>query len=103
MLKFFKILILVLISIFYLNSQISANEKKLKIGLLIPISGENKKIGQQIIKSTRMALKDIGENKVEVYLKDTNSNPNQTIKSANELQNMGIQIVIGPVFFKNLI
>ena len=73
------------------------------IGLLIPISGENKKIGQQIIKSTRMALKDIGENKVEIYLKDTNSNPNQTIKSANELQNMGIQIVIGPVFFKNLI
>ena len=103
MLKFFKILILVLLSIFYLNSQISANEKKLKIGLLIPISGENKKIGQQIIKSTRMALKDIGENKVEIYLKDTNSNPNQTIKSANEFQNMGIQIVIGPVFFKNLI
>ena len=69
MLKFFKILILVPLSIFYLNSQISANEKKLKIGLLIPISGENKKIGQQIIKSTRMALKDIGENKVEVYLR----------------------------------
>ncbi len=103
MLKFFKILNLVFLSILYLNSQVSANEKKIKIGLLIPISGENKKIGQQIIKSTRMALKDIGENKVEIFLKDTNSNPNQTIKSANEFQNMGIQIVIGPVFFKNLI
>ncbi len=103
MLKFFKILNLIFLSILYLNSQVSANEKKIKIGLLIPISGENKKIGQQIIKSTRMALKDIGENKVEIFLKDTNSNPNQTIKSANEFQNMGIQIVIGPVFFKNLI
>ena len=103
MLKFFKILNLVLFSILYLNFQVFANEKKIKIGLLIPISGENKKIGQQIIKSTRMALRDIGENKVEIYLKDTNSNPDQTIKSANEFQNMGIQIVIGPVFFKNLI
>ena len=103
MLKFFKILNLIFLSILYLNSQVSANEKKIKIGLLIPISGENKKIGQQIIKSTRMALKDIGENKVEIFLKDTNSNPNQTIKSANEFQKMGIQIVIGPVFFKNLI
>ena len=103
MLKFFKILNLIFISILYLNSQVSANEKKIKIGLLVPISGENKKIGQQIIKSTRMALKDIGENEVEIFLKDTNSNPNQTIKSANEFQNMGIQIVIGPVFFKNLI
>ena len=103
MLKFFKILNLIFLSILYLNSQVSANEKKIKIGLLIPISGENKKIGQQIIKSTRMALKDIGENKLEIFLKDTNSDPNQTIKSANEFQNMGIQIVIGPVFFKNLI
>ena len=103
MLKFFKILNLIFLSILYLNSQVSANEKKIKIGLLIPISGENKKIGQQIIKSTRMALKDIGDNEVEIFLKDTNSNPNQTIKSANEFQNMGIQIVIGPVFFKNLI
>ena len=49
MLKFFKILNLIFISILYLNSQASANEKKIKIGLLIPISGENKKIGQQII------------------------------------------------------
>ena len=72
MLKFFKILNLIFLSILYLNSQVSANEKKIKIGLLIPISGENKKIGQQIIKSTRMALRDIGENKVEIYLKDTN-------------------------------
>ena len=103
MLKFFKILNLIFLSILYLNSQVSANEKKIKIGLLIPISGENKKIGQQIIKSTRMALKDIGENEIEIFLKDTNSDPNQTIKSANEFQNMGIQIVIGPVFFKNLI
>ena len=50
------------------------------------MTGENKKIGQQIIKSTRMALKDIGNNKIEIYPKDTNSNPNQTLQSAWNLK-----------------
>ena len=76
--------------------------KKIKIGLLVPITGDNKKIGEQIIKSTRIALKDIGNDKIEIYLKDTNSNPNQTIKSAMELKEMGIRIIIGPVFYKSL-
>ena len=44
-------------------------KKKIKIGLLVPITGDNKKIGEQIIKSTRIALKDIGNNKIEIYLK----------------------------------
>ena len=50
----------------------------------------------------KIALKDIGNNKIEIYLKDTNSNPNQTIKSAMEFKEMGIRIIIGPVFYKSL-
>ena len=39
---------------------------------------------------------------IEIYLKDTNSNPNKTVKSAIEFRDMGISIVIGPVFFNSL-
>tara|TARA_B100001063_G_scaffold21096_1_gene16195 strand:+ start:2481 stop:3578 length:1098 start_codon:yes stop_codon:yes gene_type:complete len=81
---------------------ISAQEK-IKIGLLVPITGDDKDLGKQIIKSTRIALKDIGVEQIEIYLKDTNSNPNKTLKSANELKEMGIKIVIGPIFYKSLI
>ncbi len=49
-----------------------------------------------------MALKDIGENKIEIFPKDTGSNPTQTLKSAYEFKEMGINIVIGPVFYKSL-
>ena len=49
-----------------------------------------------------MALKEIGAEKIEIYLKDTNSDPNKTIKSAIELKEMGIKVVIGPVFYKSL-
>jgi hypothetical protein len=81
---------------------ISAQEK-IKIGLLVPITGDDKNLGKQIIKSTRVALKDIGADQIEIYLKDTNSDPNKTVKSANELKAMGIKIVIGPIFYKSLI
>ena len=47
------------------------NEKKIKIGLLVPMSGEKNELGQSIIKSTKLALKDIGTNDIEIYPKDT--------------------------------
>ncbi len=84
------------------NLSLSA-EEKIKIGLLVPITGKDKDLGQEIIKSTRIALKDINTENLEIYLKDTNSNPNKTLKSAIEFRDMEIKIVIGPVFHKNLL
>ncbi len=99
---FFKNLLILFSFVFIMNSSGLFAEEKIKIGLLVPMTGENKDIGQQIIKSTRIALKDIGNENLEIYPKDTNSNPQQTIKSANELKNMGVKIIIGPIFYKNL-
>ena len=50
-----------------------------------------------------MALEDINTNKLEIYPKDTASNPSQTLKSAAQFRDLGIKIVIGPIFYKNLI
>ena len=102
MYKIFKIIffsILGFLSTIFIN--LSA-EEKIKIGLLVPMTGKNKELGQEIIKSTRIALKDINTESLEIYLKDTNSNPSQTVKSAIEFKEMGIKIVIGPVFYKSL-
>ena len=101
--KIFKIFfITIVISLFKVSFSL-ANDTKIKIGLLVPLSGENKNLGQSIIKSTRMALNDIGTNKIEIYPKDTGLNPNQTLQAAKELKSIGVKIFIGPVFFKNLI
>ena len=100
--KTFKIFILIIFGIMVVNPSSAAIEEKIKIGLLVPITGEDKKIGQQIIKSTRIALNEINTDKLEIYIKDTGSNPNQTVKSAIEFREMGIKIVIGPVFYKSL-
>ena len=95
---FFNILIFPLL---FLNI-VTASEK-LKIGLLVPMTGSNKDLGQSIIKAARLALKDIDNDLIEVVPKDTASNPNKTLQSALELKEMGVKVVIGPIFHKNLI
>ena len=100
--KVFKTYVLLIFGFLNLSPSISYSDEKIRIGLLIPITGENKDLGQQIIKSTRMALKEIGTEKIEIYLRDTNSDPNKTLKSAIELKDLGIKIVIGPIFYKSL-
>ena len=40
---------------------------------------------------------------MEIFPKDTKSDPNKTLSSARELQKLGINLVIGPVFYENLI
>ena len=102
MYKFFKIFLLIFLSLSNFCYSIVLSEEKIKIGLLVPTTGDNKNLGQQIIKSTRIALKEIGSEKIEIYLKDTNSDPNKTLKSATELKKMGIKVVIGPIFYESL-
>ena len=99
----FKNFFFIFLTIFLINSNVSSEEEKIKIGVLVPMTGANKELGQLIIKSTRMALEDINTNILEIYPKDTASDPNQTLKSAQEFLEMGIDIVVGPIFYKSLI
>ena len=103
MYKFLKILILLFLNFSSVHTLSFSLEEKIKIGLLIPLTGEDREIGHQIIQSTRVALKDINSINIEIYPKDTASDPNKTLQSAIELKEEGVKIVIGPVFYKNLI
>jgi hypothetical protein len=76
-------------------------DTKIKIGLLIPLTGKNYEIGQSIIKSTQLAINKINNSSIDIIPKDTKSNPIDTLKAAKEFQQLGVKIVIGPVFNKN--
>ena len=102
MIKLIKILFIVKFGVFLLFFQILNASEKIKIGLLIPMTGSNKEVGQSIIKAVSLAVKDIDSNSIEIYPKDTASRPNQTLKSAFELKEMGIKVIIGPVFYESL-
>jgi len=102
MIKFFKILFLLFLNLILISNYGFAEQTKIKIGLLVPLSGDNAELGKQIIKATQLALKDINSDKIEIYPKDTKSDPNITLRSAIELNNLGINLVIGPVFYESL-
>ena len=99
--KNFKFILIIFFSYFFINSVAFSETEKLKIGLLIPMTGEDKNLGDLIIKSTRMALEDIKTNDIEIIPKDTGSNPEKTLSSARDLKNQGIKIVIGPIFYNS--
>ena len=99
---FIKIIIfLCLVSV--LNIKKASAEEKIKIGLLVPITGQHSEIGKSIIKSVRLAINKIDNPLIEILPRDTQSNPLITLRKAKELNEIGVKIIIGPVFNKNLI
>ncbi len=81
----------------------SSAENKIKIGLVVPLTGEYKNIGNSILKSTRLAINKIDNDRIEIIPRDTKFNPETTLKVSKELYEEGVRIIIGPVFNKNLI
>ena len=94
---FIKLLILYCISISLFHQSTYASNK-IKIGLIVPLSGENFLIGERIIKSIRMAINKINDDQIEIIPKDTKSNPIDALKVSKELYEEGVKIIIGPVF-----
>ena len=102
MIKLIKYISIIFFSYACLFFQTANANEKIKIGLLVPMTGPNKDIGKSIIKAVSLAVKDINNNQIEIFPKDTASKANQTLKSAFELSQMGIKVVIGPVFHESL-
>ena len=100
--KIIKYIIFTLIFFIVYINQILADEK-IKVGLIVPLSGEYKEIGNSILKATRLAINKIDDSRFKIIPKDTRADPEETFKVSKELQNQGIKIIIGPVFNKNLI
>ncbi len=101
--KFFIIVLFLIYNLFLFSNPSISDDNKIKIGLLVPLTGDNAEIGKQIVKATRLALNDINSNRIEIFPKDTQSDPNKTLKSAIELKQLGISLVVGPVFYENIL
>ena len=101
-----KIFIHIILFVFFTSVLIvekSISNEKINIGLIVPLTGENKEIGESILNSTRLAINKIDNANIVIIPRDSKSDPESTIKQAKELHSKGIKIIIGPVFNKNLI
>ena len=93
---FKKILILIFVCLLPAGKIFA--EDKIRIGLVVPLTGEYSTIGDSIIKSTRLALNKINDEKFEIVPGDTKANPIDALKASKALYDQGIKIIIGPVF-----
>ena len=93
LIKFYTILIFLLIFSFNLNA-----DEKIKIGLVIPLSGEFRELGESVLKSVRLAINDINDNKIIIVPKDNQNDPDQTLLVSEQLYDDGVKIIIGPIF-----
>ncbi len=81
---------------------VDENDKTLKIGVLLPLSGKYQILGESFLKSIQLALYDISNVNIKIYPKDSKANSLDAHKSAKEFEELGIKVVIGPIFHESL-
>lgn len=84
------------------ESQLGLNKTK-KVGVMLPLTGEKKDIGQNILNALELALFQNKESRIELIIKDTEANPKRTSKIFGELLEQRIDTFIGPLFSSSLI
>ena len=78
------------------------NSNVLKIGVLLPLSGKFQDIGESFLKAIQLALYDISNENIKIYPKDGKANALDTYRVAKEFEELGIKVVIGPIFYESL-
>jgi len=84
------------------GENIAENEKILKIGVLLPLSGKFQNTGQSFLKAIQLALYDIGNENITIYPKDSKANALDAYLSAKKFEELGVKVVIGPIFHESL-
>ena len=99
-----KFLIILSYTLIFFNSNLlsSENNNTLKVGLLAPLSGEYKQIGESLLYSLQLALGEIDDKNVQIIPRDSGSNDKEKlINAVKEIKSEGANVVIGPIDYKD--
>ena len=72
---------------------------KIKIALLLPLTGKNKIIGQEILKGIELSMFNSPTEGLEVIVFDTQKN---YLKTLQQIKKMKVNLILGPVFSSEL-
>ena len=100
-----KIIIIIssyLIIFFNTNLLSSDKDEILKVGLLAPLSGEYKELGNSLLYSLQLALDEIGDDKVFIIPRDSGLNDKKKLNNAlQDIRSQGAKVVIGPIDYED--
>jgi len=75
---------------------------KLKIGVLLPLTGKHSYIGQSLLDTMQMVIFDNKNINSELIIKDTKANPSLAKKLTKELIEQNVDVILGPFFSSSL-
>ena len=75
---------------------------KLKIGVLLPITGQYSYIGQSLLDTMQLVVYENKNIDSELIIKDTKANPSLAKKATNELVKQNVDVILGPFFSTSL-
>tara|TARA_B100001115_G_C15455017_1_gene214175 strand:- start:40 stop:501 length:462 start_codon:yes stop_codon:yes gene_type:complete len=98
-----KIYLILVYTIIFFNSNLLSNEKNnsLKVGLLAPLSGEYKELGNSLLYSLQLALEEIDDENVFIIPRDSGYRNKEKLNTAiQDINSQGANIIIGPIHFE---
>ena len=76
---------------------------KIKVGVLLPLTGENKELGNLILNALELALFQTESKKIHLIIKDTEADPKKTKIILKSLIKENVNLFIGPLYSKSLV
>lgn len=74
-------------------------ERPLKIGVILPLSGPHKTLGSSVQKAIELLYLNQGaSSKATVHFSDSTGTPEGARRAMDKLRRQGVQVVIGPIF-----
>lgn len=74
-----------------------------KVGLLLPLSGRHKAVGQAILNAAELALFDLADNDFNLLVRDTGGTAPGAKAAARSLLEEGVGLILGPLFASSVI
>jgi len=71
--------------------------EEIRIGVLLPLSGEYGQIGQSLLNAASFAVFDSGDKRLALYPQDTKGTPSGAMAAAEALFADGVDIIVGPL------
>jgi len=78
------------------------NYSKVKVSILLPLSGRKSKLGKSMLNAAQMALFDVGSANFELAPIDTKGTKEGALVAAQKAINSNTDLILGPIFAKNL-
>lgn len=81
---------------------VAGKAASVKVGILLPLTGQHADLGQSMLKAAQMALFDVGSATYELVPLDTRSSSAGAVNAAQRAVNSKVDLVLGPIFSEDV-